>query len=264
MVKRVLSVVGVFFLYFLVFFIGAIGFLLWSEGKFSITEEQFYNYGTCFGKVVTALFVVWFSHVKGISKDLDSRRNRRFIKMIGVAILFVCIVKIMAQSFIGVLLSGILSTHCNVSYEKTIIDYIDIILLAPVTEELFFRKGLYGYAREKLNISIAVILTSLMFAAVHEYNLQGFLCVFFGGIFLALIYEHSGNIMYSICSHMMLNVFVCIANALKEHGLSLYYNLNGYIIYTLPVILTAILLVTIILIKGRMKIGKRKIQSACS
>ena len=49
MVKRVLSVVGVFFLYFLVFFIGTIGFLLWSEGKFSITEEQFYNYGTCFG-----------------------------------------------------------------------------------------------------------------------------------------------------------------------------------------------------------------------
>ena len=47
MVKRVLSVVGVFFLYFLVFFIGTIGFLLWSEGKFSITEEQFYNYGTC-------------------------------------------------------------------------------------------------------------------------------------------------------------------------------------------------------------------------
>ncbi len=57
---------------------------------------------------------------------------KRVLSVVGV---FFCIVKIMAQSFLGVLLSGILSTHCNVSYEKTIIDYIDTILLAPVTEE---------------------------------------------------------------------------------------------------------------------------------
>ena len=55
-----------------------------------------------------------------------------------------------------------------------------------------------------------------------------------------------------------------IITALDRHGLHLLYNLNGYDIYTLPVLLTAVLLVTIILIKGRMEIGKRKIQSTCS
>ncbi len=63
---------------------------------------------------------------------------------------------------------------------------------------------------------------------------------------------------------MMHNASASIMNAFERHGVQLSYNLNGYIIYTLPVLLTAVLLVTIILIKGRMEIGKRKIQSTCS
>ena len=38
---------------------------------------------------------------------------------------------------------------CSVA-AKTAFDYIVAILIAPVTEEYFFRKGLYGYVREKI------------------------------------------------------------------------------------------------------------------
>jgi membrane protease YdiL (CAAX protease family) len=212
---------------------------------------------------VVALFAVWFNHVKGISTDLDSRKDRSFIKMIVVAVFSVCIGTILFDSFVGFLLNGILPITEDVALDKTAFDYIVAILIAPVTEEYYYRKGMYGYIREKINIPIAMILTTLIFS-MHGYNLQGTLSVFFGGILYALIYEYSGNIMYSICAHMMHNAFVNIVNALDRHGVHLLYNLNGYDIYTLPVLLTAILLVTIILTKGKLEIGKRKIQSTCS
>ena len=264
MVKRVLSVVGVIFLYFLVFFIGILGFQVLGEGRLPLTEEQLNHYSGTFGTVVTVLFVVWFSHVKGISKDLELRKDRSFIKMIVLAVFAVCVVEILADSLVGFVLNGILPVTEDIAPNKTVFDHIVAILIAPVTEEYFFRKGLYGYVREKLNIPIAVILTSLIFSVLHGYHLQGFLSVFFSGILFALIYEHSGNIMYSICAHMMHNAFASIVNALERHGVQLSYNLNGYDIFTLPVLLVAVLLVTIILIKGRIEIGKRKIQSTCS
>ena len=264
MVKRVLSVVGVIFLYFLIMFIGTMGFQILGEGRLPLTADQFINYSAEVGKVMTALFAVWFSHKKGISKDLDSRKNRSFIKMIVVAVFSICIGRIFFESFVGFVLNGILPVTEDIAPNKTVFDYIVAILIAPVTEEYFFRKGLYGYVREKLNIPIAVILTSLIFSVLHGYHLQGFLSVFFSGILFALIYEHSGNIMYSICAHMMHNASASIMNAFERHGVQLSYNLNGYDIYTLPVLLVAVLLVTIILIKGRIEIGKRKIQSTCS
>ena len=264
MVKRVLSVVGVIFLYFFVFFIGILGFQVLGEGRLPLTEEQLNHYSGTFGTVVTVLFVVWFSHVKGISKDLELRKDRSFIKMIVVAVFSVCIGMILFNSFVGFLLNRIFPITEDVALDKTAFDHIVVILISPVAEEYFFRKGLYGYAREKINIPIAVILTALIFAELHGYHLQGFLSVFFSGILYALIYEHSGNIMYSICAHMMHNASASIVNAFERHGVQLSYNLNGYDIYTLPVLLVAVLLVTIILIKGRIEIGKRKIQSTCS
>lgn len=264
MVKRVLSVIGVIFLYFFIMFVGTIGFQLIGEGRLPLSEDKILDYSGTFGTALAALLSGFFSHVKGISKDLDSRREKSFSAMIAGAALAVCIVPILADSFLGILLNGILPIAEDISRDKTIFDYVVVILIAPALEEYFFRKGIYGYAREKIKIPAALILTSLLFAGVHGYNLQGFFSIFFSGIFLALIYEHSGNIMYSICAHMALNLFVNIVNALSRKGVLLCYNLNGYDIFTLPVLLTAVLFVTLILIKGRLKFGKRKIQSTCS
>ena len=98
MVKRVLSVVGVFFLYFLVLLIATIGFQFLVEGRLPLTEDQFFHYSGSFGITVAALFTVWFSHAKGISKDLDSRKDRSFIKMIVVAVFSVCIGTILLET----------------------------------------------------------------------------------------------------------------------------------------------------------------------
>ena len=129
MVKRVLSVVGVFFLYFLVMFIGTMGFQFLVEGRFSLTEYQLFHYSGTFGIAVVALFAVWFNHVKGISTDLDSRKDRSFIKMIVVAVFSVCIGTILFDSFVGFLLNGILPITEDVALDKTAFDYIVAILI---------------------------------------------------------------------------------------------------------------------------------------
>ena len=264
MVKRVLLVVGVIFLHLFIMFLATIMFQLLGERLFPFIKEQIIEYSGIFGTVAAALFAVFFSRAKGISKDMDVRKERRVSEMIAAAVLSVCIVPIVADSLVGILFNSVLPIEDDLLRNKTLFDYIDAILIAPFAEEYLFRKGLYGYAREKINIPTAGILTSLIFAVLHGYNLQGFLSTFFCGIILALIYERSGDIMYSICAHVMMNAFVNIVNALKRHGVLLFYSLNGYDIFTLPVILTAVLLIMIILAKGKIKIGKRKIQSTCS
>ncbi len=90
---------------------------------------------------------------------------------------------------------------------------LSIIVLAPLSEELVFRKILYGIcrgvmvsigARMKWRIGISAVLTSLLFAFIH-INAFAFLPLFFMGVFLALSYEKSGSIWTPIIFHSLFN-----------------------------------------------------------
>ena len=83
--------------------------------------------------------------------------------------------------------------------------YLMLLVIAPVMEELTFRKLLmdrvlpYG---EKT----AVILSGILFGLFHQ-NLYQFFYAFAVGIMLAYVYVRSGRIRYSIIMHFIFNVF---------------------------------------------------------
>lgn len=86
------------------------------------------------------------------------------------------------------------------------------VLLAPVFEELLFRKFLcdrvarFGYKR-------AILLSGLMFGLFHG-NLNQFFYAFFIGCFFAFIYVHTGKITYTIGLHMMVNFIGSVVGGL--------------------------------------------------
>ncbi len=79
------------------------------------------------------------------------------------------------------------------------------VLVAPVTEELFFRAGLYRFLKSRLPASGAVAAASFLFALSH-FNLESFLPLFVLGWLLTRLYERTGHIAAPILFHALFNL----------------------------------------------------------
>jgi membrane protease YdiL (CAAX protease family) len=77
--------------------------------------------------------------------------------------------------------------------------------LAPLTEELVFRAGLYRFVRQKLGRTPALLVSGLGFGALHA-NWAGFVPLAALGMILALAYEASGSIRVAIAAHALFNL----------------------------------------------------------
>lgn len=78
-------------------------------------------------------------------------------------------------------------------------------VIAPVTEELLFRAGLFRYARKRFPRWVALTVPSLLFAALHA-NLASFAPLFVLGLIFSLAYERTGNIAVPIIAHGLFNL----------------------------------------------------------
>lgn len=92
--------------------------------------------------------------------------------------------------------------------------------IGPIVEEVFFRGFLYPVVRKLIGIHWAMVVTSVLFALIHE-NLFSFLPIFILGLALAYLYEHRGNLLACIALHIFHNtVFVTYFFLIKEAFLS--------------------------------------------
>jgi len=82
---------------------------------------------------------------------------------------------------------------------------VSFVFLAPINEELFFRTGLYRFAKSRLPARYALIIVNLLFAAAHA-NLLMFFPLFVLGILLTRLYERTGNIAAPMVFHALFNL----------------------------------------------------------
>src|SRR5881227_3615091 len=87
--------------------------------------------------------------------------------------------------------------------------------IAPVAEEFIFRFFLYGVLRRYLGRSIGIIVSALLFAAVHVH-LPSFAPLFALGICFTLAYEWSGSLLVSMTMHAIFNAITLLALAFPE------------------------------------------------
>lgn len=82
--------------------------------------------------------------------------------------------------------------------------FVTLIILAPVAEELVFRGYLFGKLRTIAGLLPAVILTSLLFGAVHmQWNLA--VDTFALSLVLCSLREMTGSIWAGVLLHMLKN-----------------------------------------------------------
>jgi membrane protease YdiL (CAAX protease family) len=79
------------------------------------------------------------------------------------------------------------------------------VVVAPVTEELVFRRGIFRFARQHLPRWAALLLPSLLFAALHA-NLATLAPLVVLGVVFSIAYERTGNIMVTVIAHGIFNL----------------------------------------------------------
>ena len=83
-----------------------------------------------------------------------------------------------------------------------------VMIGGPIMEEFVFRFSIINFLNQKLNIWVSAIISSFLFAAIHNdghylrYGSRGFL--FF------LVYKKTGSLLTAIIAHAGMNSFVVI------------------------------------------------------
>jgi len=86
------------------------------------------------------------------------------------------------------------------------------IIVAPLTEEIFFRGFLFeGIRNSKLGPAGAIVITSLAWSAMHtQYDVYGMGSIFLGGLLLGFARIKSNSIYPPIVMHALQNVIAMI------------------------------------------------------
>ena len=123
-----------------------------------------------------------------------------------------------------------------------IYDGIFAILLAPVLEEVFFRKYLFGKLLNRYSATTAILISSLCFALLHLPSLRNVLPAFILGVIACVIYRRTGNLFYTIILHSFANILWFSLQYLGEPFYSwiyeMKYNYVFWMLFLLGVVLT--------------------------
>ena len=92
--------------------------------------------------------------------------------------------------------------------------YLEIILLAPVVEEVLFRHILQGWLKKIIPVYstvLAVLLSSALFGFCHVLGLSLEIVPYLlFGLILGVVYERTGNLALVMGIHMANNLVSCI------------------------------------------------------
>jgi membrane protease YdiL (CAAX protease family) len=101
--------------------------------------------------------------------------------------------------------------------------WMALVVFGPVFEELFIRGFLFmGFVKSRLGPVGAVILTTLVWAALHfQYGIYEIVIIFFLGLILGVVRYKTGSLWASVIIHALNNLLA----VLLVH-LSVYYALD--------------------------------------
>jgi hypothetical protein len=88
---------------------------------------------------------------------------------------------------------------------QRIITIVFAVVIAPVTEELVFRAGIFRYLRTRLPRWAGLLVPATVFAAVHA-DLPSFAPLLVLGLVFSLAYERTGNIRTTMVAHALFNL----------------------------------------------------------
>lgn len=86
-----------------------------------------------------------------------------------------------------------------------IIKTLRSVIIAPVSEELFFRGLIMIYLLRKFTVLKSLIISSLLFSLIH-LRFDDFFLLFFWGIVFGLVFYKTGSLLMSMVAHSVSNL----------------------------------------------------------
>lgn len=114
-------------------------------------------------------------------------------------------------------------------------EFLATCIFAPIFEEIIFRFGLYKIINKKFNVLISILVTSIIFAVIHNYNIDGFIILLGISLMWHYSFYKTNNLIYSILLHFFHNIYALIDNQFnctKHWFILLFINLLGIVILT--------------------------------
>lgn len=213
----------------------------------TISDYTLYSVSGTIGIALAGIIIAGYIRKKQCESREIQNQKVDIKKLLLYGVLAVCVCQILFDTVAALLFAHVFPLKNEQSQGSNI--YIDIlcgVVLAPIGEEMLFRSGLYSLLKRKLKPVTAIVISAFIFAILHGYNLLGITSCFFAGIFFAIVYERTGNVWYSIFTHLMCNLFTLTFNTMEQRDVTLMgspiqYEINGYNAYNIVVILMAVL-----------------------
>jgi hypothetical protein len=97
---------------------------------------------------------------------------------------------------------------------------VALLVAAPVVEEVFFRGFMYkGLAASKVGPAGAILITSLVWAAIHlQYDVYGMGLIFTMGVLLGLVRWRTKSVILPILLHGMINAVATVQTVVVAEG----------------------------------------------
>ena len=104
-----------------------------------------------------------------------------------------------------------------VQHEKSFISIIysgiSVLIIAPMFEELIFRKYIYTELLKKYSSNLSIFISSILFSLMHLPSYSNLIPTFIFGIICCIIYRKTMNIFYTIILHFFANLsFLILVN----------------------------------------------------
>ncbi|WP_163651976.1 CPBP family intramembrane glutamic endopeptidase [Listeria sp. PSOL-1] len=210
-------------IYFTLLFGGAIGaipiaLLLKTTTSLSPIEITSYSFviWTLISNIIM-LLVIWRTlrgkpNMNRITQGQQTSLQMSLIWMVGgtVSLFFAqYLCGIIISLFIGVPDQSVNTTQLLDITKQAPIFLLFISLLGPIIEEFVFRKALYGGLANIMNIHVAAVISSLIFAILHG-DIQFMLSYFVIGLILCYLYTKTKRLSVSIGAHVLMNTVVML------------------------------------------------------
>jgi len=115
----------------------------------------------------------------------------------------------------------LISVGMSFSWANFALTFLGAGLLAPISEELYFRGLLHGWFRSRFGFWVRVLLSSTLFGLAHFDSLAVVASSFVLGVANALLYERSKSIWVPIAMHALTNsvavILLYLALAVMEY-----------------------------------------------
>jgi membrane protease YdiL (CAAX protease family) len=138
----------------------------------------------------------------------------------GVMVAFFVFLGVTAYLFPSVDQSSVMTSEYGAltgNMTALVLYWLVLVVSAPVAEEIIFRGFLFrGWSESKLGGFGALMLTSLIFGAIHlQYSVQGMIAVVGMGLMFGVVRWRTGSTVLTIMMHAAWNLWVGTAVALS-------------------------------------------------